>query len=85
MTNEEFREGWLGSRFRSVYRDIREDPRHGTLHWEVFLDISTDRFWAASYKTKNYAQYHGIKENNFDLDEVFQYKSMVEKIIYVRK
>lgn len=72
---------WRNPDLVSVHRDVDDDWRHGCSIWEVFHRPKDDTYWGVSYRTSTDGEYHGIREDEYDVTQV--YPKEVTKTIYV--
>lgn len=75
MTNEEFKELWYSDALESVEKDLDDSWRHGNRVSEVFKHDG--KFYRCNYQVSGDGEYHGIRENDFNLAEVFPYTETI--------
>ena len=79
------REQILDEELTSVQRSVDDDWRHGSSISEVFRRESDVSYWRVSFRVSTDGEYHGIREDDYDISQVFpvqvtttQYKTTEE-------
>ena len=75
MTNEEFKELWMDDQVESIEQELDNSWRHGNYVYEIFQ--YQDKFYAVNYQESGDGEWHGIRENDFTLKEVFPYTETI--------
>lgn len=81
MNKEKFFEMWQNDELISLGREIEDTWRHGNYILEYFKD-SDDNYYCASYMRSGDGEYHGLRENDFELYSVKPVVTTIVKTVY---
>ena len=91
LTNAEFKALWENDLLEEVEDDIDDSWRHGNNHVTVFKSyrydeetdevIETGEYYEAHYRVSGDGEYHGIRENDFEMYQVWPVEKVVTKTI----
>lgn len=77
MNKDTFKELWEEDKLEQIEREVDDSWRHGCYVYEIYKD-ETGKYFSVSYQLSTDGEYHGIRENDFDLYEVEPVKVIVE-------
>lgn len=78
MTNDEFKELWCNDELEEVHEEIDDSWRHGNYMYTVFK-APDGTFWACNYSVSGDGEQHGIRDDEFYINEV----TPIEKIVTI--
>lgn len=84
MNKTLFKELWMDEGIQEVDDKIDDSWRHGNYHTTVFAYETPDevQYWQAAYKVSGDGEYHGIRDNDFDIVRVYPKQVIIEKTVY---
>ena len=80
----QFRDMWRNEELEEVYETMDDSWRHGVNKTTVFKD-DDGRFWQADYRVSGDGEYHGIRDNEFEYEEVFPVTKTITVTEYIKK
>lgn len=83
MDNARFKELWLNDELNEVDEEIDDSWRHGNNMSTVYE--YKGQYWCANYQVSGDGEYHGIREDDFDLVRVFPETKVVTITNYTTK
>lgn len=83
MNKEQFKALWEDFSLEEVHEEIDDSWRHGVNKVTVFKD-EDGRYWEAHYRVSGDGEYHGIRDDDFEIFEVTPVKKVVEITEYVQ-
>lgn len=87
-TKEQMQEAWFddgGDEFDQVHRESDDDWRHGSSIMEVWKRHSDGTYWRLWYRKSGDGEYNGMRENEFELDQVFPQEVVTTKWVTQQK
>lgn len=77
MNHQTFKELWWNDELELIEDDIDDGWRHGNNHSTIFKHGND--YWNCNYRVSGDGEYHGIRENEFDLTKVYPIKAVTRK------
>lgn len=84
MNKKEFRDLWISDELEEVHEELDNAYRHGVYAYTVFKSPD-GTYWASSYTISGNGEEHGIRDNDFTLDEVVPVTKTVTITEYIPK
>ncbi|AKF13452.1 hypothetical protein PHIN3_189 [Sinorhizobium phage phiN3] len=81
MNKERFKELWYDDELEEVHEDIDDSWRHGNNVWTVYK--YGDTYWQASYRVSGDGEYHGIRDDDFEIERVYPHEVVTKVTNYV--
>lgn len=86
MDKNKFKELWMNDEVESLEKEVDDGWRHGNYVYEIFKykpdENSTPIYYSVSYCQSGDGEYHGIRENDFEIERVFPHKKVIEVITW---
>lgn len=67
----------------SVLREADDSWRHGSYIYQVFHRKADDTYWAVNYQRSADGEYHGLRDDDYTVDQVWPVTETITKITYV--
>lgn len=81
MTNEEFKELWENDELDEVNEELDDSWRHGNNVTTTFK-APDGTFWDCYYQVSGDGEYNGIRDDEFEIAQVWPREVTITKIIY---
>jgi hypothetical protein len=70
MNTTEFRILWMEDELDLIESEADPSWRHGCNMVEVYKEVHSDTYWRVHYQLSGDGEYHGLREEEFDLEQV---------------
>lgn len=77
MDIKTFRDLWYDDRLDEVLSEADPSWRHGCYMHEVYRNPENNTYWSVNYQRSGDGEYNGLREGDFDLQQVEPYEEVV--------
>lgn len=78
MNKQEFKELWENGLLKVVQEEIDDSWRHGNYMHTVYHHAESDTYWACNYQVSGDGEYHGIRDDDY---EIFQVEPQTKTVV----